>query len=133
MKNILFIYFLSISIPRLVQITFEKSYGGPDYDYALCIRQTFDGGYVLAGYTSSFGAGNYDMYLIKTDAFGDTVWTRTLGGLNEDMGMAIIQTADSNLLLAGHAYSIGGSCMIKIDINGNVLRTKTYPGAEISS
>jgi len=50
------------------QITFERTYGGPDWDEAYSVEQTSDGGYIIAGWTKSFGAGSNDVYLVKTDS-----------------------------------------------------------------
>lgn len=58
-----------------------KTYGGADIDEANCVHQTFDGGYIICGSTFSFGVGNSDVYLIRTDSVGDTLWTKTYGGL----------------------------------------------------
>ena len=66
------------------EITFERTYGGTDDDYGNSVQETQDGGYIIAGMTRSFGAGGRDVYLIKTDAVGDTVWTKTYGGTNLD-------------------------------------------------
>ena len=109
-----------------------RTYGGTLNDYSHSIAQTRDGGYVLAGWTNSFGAGNYDVYLIKTDASGDTVWTRTYGGTSEDYGIFVAPTADSGCVIAGltSSYGAGGYdiYLIKTDTRGDTVWTKTYGG-----
>ena len=61
-----------------------RTYGGVDTDIGHCVISTFDGGYIVGGYTDSFGAGFEDVYLIKTEANGDTSWTKTFGGSSDD-------------------------------------------------
>jgi hypothetical protein len=84
-----------------------KTYGGTDYDYAYAIVQTGDGGYALAGYTYSFGAGGADFWLVKTDASGNVQWTKTYGGIYGDRTYAMVQTGDGGYALAGYTYSFG--------------------------
>lgn len=107
-----------------------KTYGGTLDDRAYSVQQTTDSGYIIAGKTSSFGAGTEDVYLIKTDANGDTLWTKTYGGENSDAGRSVQQTSDGGYIIAGY-MNISGSydvCLIKIDANGNTVWTKTYGG-----
>jgi len=69
----------------------SQTYGGTGSDSVEVFIQTSDGGYALAGYTNSFGAGSYDYWLVKTDADGNMQWNRTYGGLNIDYGFSIKQ------------------------------------------
>lgn len=101
-----------------------KVYGGISADYASSVTQTTDGGFIIAGTTTSYGAGASDVYLIKTDENGDTVWTRTYGGTSDDYGNSVAQTADGGYIIAGttESFGTGGSdvYVIKTDHNGNV-------------
>jgi hypothetical protein len=100
-----------------------KTYGGTDNENGQSVRQTTDEGYIIAGYTSSFGQGNQDVYLIKTDASGDTLWTRTFGGTETDYGRSVRQTSDSGYIIAGRSLSFGGGervYLMKTDANGDV-------------
>jgi len=99
-----------------------RAYGGPGYDEGWLVQQTTDGGYIVAGYTASFGDSN-QVYLIKTNASGDTLWTRTYGGANRDEGYSVQQTTDGGYIVAGSTTSFGDSSqvyLIKTDANGNV-------------
>ncbi len=115
-------------------VEWTKTYGGSDYDWGFSVQQTQDGGFIIAGVTSSFGAGSYDVYLIKTDANGDVEWTKTYGGSYDDWGKSVQQAQDGGYIIAGWTYSFGaGRCdvyLIKTDANGNVEWTKTYGGSD---
>src|SRR5436190_8740411 len=89
------------------QITFQKTYGGISADNGNCVRQTADGGYIIAGSTESFGADSSDVYLIKTNIVGDTLWTKTFGGVNIDDGSSVQQTSDGGYIIGGSTNSFG--------------------------
>jgi hypothetical protein len=80
---------LSINKIASAQTTFQKLYGGTSSDYGYSVKLTSDGGYILCGQTASFGAGNGDVYLIKINASGDTLWSGTFGGMNSDEGHSL--------------------------------------------
>ncbi len=112
------------------QSTFQKSIGGSASDYAANLSPTADNGFILVGTTSSFGAGGADIYLIKLNADGDTLWTRTYGGANDEYGSSVTQTSDGGYIISGNTKSFGvagkDAYLIKTDMNGNVLWSKTY-------
>src|SRR5438105_3146707 len=118
-----FLLCMALVVHGFGQITFQKTYGGTDSDDGHAVKQTSDGGYIIAGTTYSFGVGNGDFYLIKTDSIGDTLWTRTFGGPSFDFIHAIDQTSDGGYILTGHTYSFS------MGYNGDTLWTKTYRGA----
>lgn len=107
-----------------------KTFGGSGDDQATCIQKTNNNGYIIVGRTSSFGSGSIDVFCIKTDQNGDTLWTRTYGGTESDDGSGIIQTNDNCYLIVGATSSLGAGLSnvycIKIDVNGDTLWTKTY-------
>ncbi len=110
-----------------------KTFGGIGIDYGNCVRQTEDQGYIIAGHTDSYGSGLYDIYLIKTDASGDTLWTKVLGGSDYDWCKNIQQTPDEGYIIVGDTKSFGAGdsdvFLIKTDASGDTLWTKTYGGA----
>ena len=112
---------------------FAKTYGRTKYDYASSVQQTSDGGYIVAGYTGSFGAGG-DIFLIKTDASGNVIWAKTYGGTGYEEAFSVQQTSDGVYIVAGYTYSFGAGCrdifLIKTDANGNVQWAKTYGGTD---
>jgi hypothetical protein len=108
-----------------------KTYGGTDYEQGNSVQQTSDGGYIVAGYTYSFG-NDAQVYLIKTNAIGDTLWTRTYGGASDDRGYSVQQTSDGGYIATGYTYSSGNGAqvyLIKTNTTGDTLWTRTYEGA----
>jgi hypothetical protein len=57
--------------------TWKKTFGGSDIDWANSVQQTSDGGYIMAGYTTSYGASGWDAWLVKTDTDGNAPATPT--------------------------------------------------------
>ena len=109
-----------------------KTYGGTDVDGGFSVQQTSDSGYIIAGVTNSFGVDTFDVYFIKTNANGDTLWTKTYGGVDDDWGWSVQQSTDGGYIVAGHTYSFGAGTydvyLIKTDANGDTLWVKTYGG-----
>ncbi len=122
---ILFTIFLISDMTGNCQITFEKTYGGSEMDFGYSVRQTTDNGYILLGSTESFSASR-DIYLIKTNQYGDTLWTKTFGGPSFDNGSEVQQTMEGGYILCGDKY--GQTFIVKTETNGDTIWTKTYSG-----
>ncbi len=111
-------------------VTWQRTYGGPDWDRASSIQQTADGGYIVAGVTTSFGAGKEDFWVLKLDASGNVTWQRTYGGAGKDAAASIQQTSDGGYIVAGETMSFGADdsdiWVLKLDASGNVTWQRTY-------
>lgn len=112
--------------------TWEKNYGGLGCDYGAAVLQTNDGGYLVAGGTESFGAGLYDVYLIRLDGQGRQLWQQTYGGKGSDCGYALLQAGDGGYVIAGSSDSTPSGqtnvYLIKVDDNGRLLWERGYGG-----
>jgi parallel beta-helix repeat protein len=126
------------------KVQWSKIYGGSGIDFFRSVTQTGDGNYVLAGYTTSFGAGSFDAWLVEINASGNQVWSKTYGegpksspiqpqpGVAGDEGAnSVVQTSAGGFALAGYTYSYGtvgsrSAWLIKTDVSGNVEWSKTY-------
>jgi hypothetical protein len=85
----------------------------------------------VVGYTASFGAGHWDVWLLKTDSVGDTVWTRTFGSSARDLGNSVDMTTDGGYIIVGSTGSAAPDCwLIKTDLNGDTSWTRTYGGPD---
>jgi hypothetical protein len=108
----------------------NRTYGGTSGDEVYALVQTGDGGYALAGCTSSFGAGGTDAWLVKTDEVGNMQWNKTYGGTNDDYVFDLVQTSDGGYALAGETLSSGvfGEVfwLVKTDASGNEQWNQTY-------
>jgi len=100
-----------------------KSYGGTVGEMGYSVQQTTDGGYIVTGVTYSFGAGGQDVYLIRTNSTGDILWTKAYGGINNDFGISVKQTANGGFIITGETSSFGAGgidvYLICTDANGN--------------
>lgn len=107
--------------------------GGNGSEVAYSVQETSDGGFIIGAATSSFGAGGTDFYLIKANSNGDTIWTKTYGGSDQDVLRCVQQTSDGGYILTGttKSYGIGleDIWLIKTDSQGQTTWTKTYGGS----
>lgn len=109
--------FWIIKLDSIGNLKWQRSFGGSSTDAALSVKQTFDGGFIIAGNNdSSTISGNHggnDYYIVKLDSLGKLQWQKTLGGPGEEFALCIRQTADSGYVVAGSSDFDGG------DVQGN--------------
>jgi len=119
-----------LKIDAYGNIEWSKTYGGSREDYACSVVQTSDGGYAIAGHTWSFGAGECDFWLIKTDSQGNMEWQNTYGGPNLDAVHQMIATSDGGYALAGYTGTPGANSLdgwfVKTDEFGKMEWNQTY-------
>jgi predicted secreted protein len=131
-----------IKINSTGQTQWDHTFGGSGSNRGWSVQQMSDGGYIVAGYTSSFGNGGYDAWLIKTDSSGAPVWTnpanpnivgKTFGGTGNDYASSVCQVP-GGYLIAGYTNSFGNkggysdAWLIKTDMNGNESWNRTFGG-----
>ncbi len=112
-------------------LQWEKTYGGIGEDKGYDVRQTLDGGYIITGYTTQ-GANSADIYLIKTNSFGDSIWTRTYGTALEDKAFSVRQTLDGGYIITGYTTEeLNGAevYLLKTDNLGNCLWDTSFGGS----
>ncbi len=114
-------------------LMWAKNIGGLNVDIGKGIISTIDSGFVIAGYTNTYGNGGYDGYLIKINKNGDFVWQKTFGGIDWDIFNSLIQTTDTGFVIVGYTYSNPYSSkdawIIKTDSLGNLQWEKKISGA----
>ncbi len=115
----------------------SKTFGGSGNDLGESVVQTSDGGYVIAGYTSSYGAGSSDFWLVKTDSSGNEEWSKTFGGGGQDEAYSVIQTSDGGYALAGYTGSYGAGeanyWLVKTDSSGNMEWSENFDGGYLDA
>lgn len=127
------------------KVLWSKSFGGAAEDQIAAVVKTTDGGFAVAGYTKStneliqVNKGGFDGWVMKLDAGGNHLWTKTFGGAREDLFKSLVQTKDGGLLAVGHSQSNDGDLslnnggfdefVVKMDGSGNKQWVKTFGGS----
>ena len=120
--------FCLIKIDSTGDLLWMKTYGDSLTDFGTSMAKTYDNGFIMAGWTNSF-SDNTDIYVIRADSSGDTLWTRTYGTPGNDQANCIIQTSDSGFVIAGYTDYYGTSqntYIVKINGSGDVIWTKYF-------
>jgi hypothetical protein len=110
-----------------------KTYGGPGWECAYSLAETPDSGFIIAGYTTSSGAGARDVWLARTDRHGDSLWVRTIGDSLVEVGRSVGLSPERGFVIGGYTDSRGAGeddfYLVKVDSLGDTLWTKTFGGS----
>ena len=121
-----------LKLNLLGEVEWQKTYGGNENENVYSIQQTSDGGYILAGYSSSFGSNSPDLWIFKIDSEGDIEWNKTYGGSKKETANSIQQTFDGGYIIAGETKSFGAGSsdiwILKLNFWGDIEWEKTYGG-----
>ena len=110
----------------------EAFFGGSGSETANSVIQTSDGGYLLAGYTSSIGAGSNDIYVVKTDSKGDLEWEQSIGASGSDLGHKIIESSDGFYYVTGQLYNVYWDFYLaRLDQSGGIVWDDIYDGSKM--
>jgi hypothetical protein len=107
----------------------DRAYGGPLEDIGFSVDVCSDGGFIITGLTYSYAVGQHDLYLIRTDANGDTLWTKTYGTADYDQGRSVVETDDGGFIIAGCSdtwWIRHEAWVIKTDANGDSVWSRHY-------
>lgn len=123
-------FFSTWAQPRFTQVI-----GGQGNDQAVDVCPTADGGYVVAGFTYSFGQGQSDIWVMKLDEFGEELWRQYLGEAGFDWAADLIETRDGNYTIAGYTQEANGrnsdAWLCQLNRYGEVMWTRTYGGEKV--
>lgn len=120
------------------EVIWAETFGGEDWDVAWDVRQTSDGGFIAAGETKSFTEYGMDVYLVRTDSDGNSLWARNYGGDGRQTAQAVWEASEGDFVVGGYTYTYeewGQDIYIaSVDPDGEVLWVKTYggPGKDIA-
>jgi putative intracellular protease/amidase len=115
----------------------SRTFGGGGWEYGNSVCQADDGGFIIAGYTTSSGAGLQDVYVVRTDSYGNELWSEVCGGAGLDMGMSVMESDSGDVLVCGYTESMGSGendiYVIKLTAGGSVLWERTYGGSALET
>jgi len=110
----------------------NRTYGGPEFEMGRSVQETSDGGYIVTGDTWSYGEGEEDVYLVKTDSEGNLLWNRTFGGSDSDWGRSVEQSSDGGYIVAGWTHTPTRNqdvLVLKVDAEGDLLWSSRFGGS----
>jgi hypothetical protein len=135
--------FWVVKLDSYGEIEWSKCFGGSQTDIANSVQQTTDGGYIIAGETSSddgdvAGYNDYlDFWIVKLDSYGDIDWSRCIGGISIDIATSVRRTWDGSFIVAGYTSTINpvsghNNCadyrIVKLDYRGEIIWDRWYGG-----
>lgn len=123
-----------ITVSLHVISVWQKAYGGPNNEAASSLIQTSDGGFIVAGYTDSYGNGESDFCIMRLSASGNLLWIKTFGGGSSELTNSITITSDDGFVVVGNTNSFGNGLqdvyVIRFDAHGDTLWSKTFGGSD---
>ena len=123
-----------VKTDALGNMMWNHTYGGTNFDAGMSLVATSDGGYAIAGHTSSFGAGDVDFWLVKTDSAGNMLWQEAYGGTGLDRTYTMVVALDGGYALAGYTNSFDSEnydfWLVKTDSSGKMEWSQNYGGTE---
>ncbi len=112
----------------------NRTYGGVDFESGSAILENSSGGFIIAGYTRSYGVGDFDVWILLIDALGNPLWNTTFGGTGSDYAQSMIECNDGGYAIIGYTTSFGAGetdvWLIRLDDDGNHLWNATYGGTQ---
>lgn len=122
-----------LKLSKFGGVEWQKTYGGENSDVGTAITESPDGGYVIAGWTMSYGPSNLNGWVIKLNNTGEIQWQKTYGESQADSFYAISPTSDQGYVIAGATQSFGAvgndMWLVRVDGSGNVIWSKSYGGS----
>jgi len=117
------------------ELTWEETFGGREDDVGMSVLQSQDGGYIVAGRTASFGKGEDDIWLLKTDSSGSEIWNVTFGGNKDDAGFQVVQLADGYVIVSrtDSGKSDEKINLIRVGLDGRKIWERSYKGSSAAS
>ena len=119
---------LILKYDQSLNLEWAKIAGGNGKDRYLSVQLTSDVGYIVAGSTSSFGAGEKDILIVKYSSSGSQEWAKTIGGINDESAYSILQNSENDYIVAGYTSSYGSglydALISKLDNSGNLIWTQ---------
>src|ERR1041385_7334485 len=103
--SLLVIFFLATLSAQ--QNTFQKEYGRMGFEMLRSVKQTSDSGYIMTGETDEYFIGNFDLWVLKTNANGDTLWSDGIGGTDDDRGFSVQVIPGNGSIIQGYTKSFG--------------------------
>ncbi|GMU96512.1 T9SS type A sorting domain-containing protein [Ignavibacterium album] len=130
---LLFLIHTTLVMSQAPDTIWTKTFGGSNIDIGQCVKETSDGGFIITGYTRSYGTmSGRNLLFLRTDSFGNLIWVNGYGGNNDEEGNSVIQTTDGGFVSCGYtkSYGSGGNdvYLIKVDANGNQLWDRVFGG-----